>query len=60
MPKYRPGQEPPPIPREDKESGWTWRSQRTGVLATKVGMLTFWDEYGYMRPVTALQLGTTF
>lgn len=37
-------------------TGWTPRSQRTGVIAKKVGMSTDWTEWNVRVPLTYLQL----
>ncbi|GJJ12595.1 hypothetical protein Clacol_006838 [Clathrus columnatus] len=45
------GQEMPSEPPK-----WTPESIRTGVIARKRGMTTFWDDHGAMYPATILQL----
>lgn len=37
-------------------SGWTDRSARVGVLATKVGMIGQWDEWGVRHDCTVVRL----
>ncbi len=48
---------PPPAEiKEDKTSGWSRASMRTGVLARKVGMSCDWSEWSRRYALTYLQL----
>ena len=35
---------------------WSLDSRRTGVLARKVGMMSVWDEFSVLRPITVLRM----
>jgi hypothetical protein len=56
IPSY--GAEPKtPPPTRDPKTGWVQgQSQRVGVLARKIGMLTIFDEWSVRRAVTAIKV----
>lgn len=35
---------------------WAPRSRRTGVIGRKAGMMSVWDKWGEMRPITVVEL----
>lgn len=56
VPKWHLWKKPPTVLASDPTTGWTKDSQRTGLIATKVGMISDWNEWNVMLPLTILQI----